>query len=186
MKARAAMLWGPEDTAWSVEDVEIDEPQGAEMLVRNVASGLCHSDEHFITGDMPHGGYPWIAGHEGAGIVEAVGPDVRGVVPGDHVVYSFVAVCGQCPSCADGHSNLCDNGAQVMSGRMLDGTSRIHVKGQDALIMAGLGTFATHSVVHEWSAVKVLPDLPLDKVVLLGCGATTGWGSSVYAAEVKP
>lgn len=186
VKGRAAMLWGPEDTAWSVEDVEIDEPQGAEMLVRNVASGLCHSDEHFITGDMPHGGYPWIAGHEGAGIVEAVGPDVRGVVPGDHVVYSFVAVCGQCPSCADGHSNLCDNGAQVMSGRMLDGTSRIHVKGQDALIMAGLGTFATHSVVHEWSAVKVLPDLPLDKVVLLGCGATTGWGSSVYAAEVKP
>ena len=88
MKARAAMLWGPEDTAWSLEDVEIDEPQGAEMLVRNVASGLCHSDEHFITGDMPHGGYPWIAGHEGAGIVEAVGPDVRGVVPGDHVVYS--------------------------------------------------------------------------------------------------
>jgi S-(hydroxymethyl)glutathione dehydrogenase/alcohol dehydrogenase len=72
-----------------------------------------------------------------------------------------------------------------MSGRMLDGTSRIHVKGQDALIMAGLGTFATHSVVHEWSAVKVLPDLPLDKVVLLGCGATTGWGSSVYAAEVN-
>ncbi|NBU38975.1 MAG: hypothetical protein EBS32_12220, partial [Actinobacteria bacterium] len=121
-----------------------------------------------------------------AGIVEAVGPDVRGIVPGDHVVYSFVAVCGQCPSCAEGHSNLCDNGAQVMSGFMLDGTSRIHVKGQDALIMAGLGTFATHSVVHEWSVVKVLPDLPLDKLVLLGCGATTGWGSSVYAAEVKP
>jgi len=151
MKARAAMLWSPEDTAWSIEDVEIDEPKGAELLVRNVASGLCHSDEHFITGDMPHGGYPWIAGHEGAGIVEAVGPDVRGFAPGDHVVFSFVAVCGQCPSCADGHSNLCDNGSMVMGGRMLDGTSRIHVKGQDALIMAGLGTFATHSVVHEWS-----------------------------------
>ena len=67
IKSRAAMLWGPEDTDWSVEDVEIDEPKGRELLVRNVASGLCHSDEHFITGDMPHGGYPWIAGHEGAG-----------------------------------------------------------------------------------------------------------------------
>jgi NDMA-dependent alcohol dehydrogenase len=186
VKGRAAMLWGPDDKAWSVEDVEFDEPRGAEVLVRNVASGLCHSDEHFITGDMPHGGYPWIAGHEGAGIVEAVGPDVKGLEPGDHVVYSFVAVCGQCPSCADGHSNLCDNGSQVMSGYMLDGSSRVHVKGQDALIMAGLGTFATHSVVHEWSIVKVLPDLPLDKVVLLGCGATTGWGSAVYAAEVHP
>ena len=191
MKARAAMLWGPGDTEWSVEDIEIDEPKGAELLVRNVASGLCHSDEHFITGDMPHGGYPWIAGHEGAGIIEAIGPEVRNFAVGDHVVFSFVAVCGQCQSCAEGHSNLCDNGAQVMSGYMLDGTSRIHVKNKegetvDALIMAGVGTFATHSVVHEWSAVKVLPDLPLDKVVLLGCGATTGWGSSVYAAEVKP
>jgi NDMA-dependent alcohol dehydrogenase len=186
MKSRAAMLWGPEDTKWSVEDVEVDEPRGRELLVRNVASGMCHSDEHFITGDMPHGGYPWIAGHEGAGVVEAVGPDVRDIKPGDHVVYSFVPACGQCPSCADGHSNLCDNGGQIMSGRMLDGTSRIHVNGQDALVMVGLGTFATHSVVHEWSCVKVLEDLPLDKLCLLGCGATTGWGSAVYAAEVKP
>jgi Zn-dependent alcohol dehydrogenase len=108
------MLWGPEDTDWSVEDVEIDEPQGSELLVRNVASGMCHSDEHFITGDMPHGGYPWIAGHEGAGIVEAVGPDVRNFKVGDHVVYSFVAACGQCPSCSEGHSNLCDNGHLIM------------------------------------------------------------------------
>ena len=180
------MLWGPDDTEWSVEEIEVDEPKGAEVLVRNVASGLCHSDEHFITGDMPHGGYPWIAGHEGAGVVEAVGPEVTRVKPGDHVVFSFVAACGQCPSCADGHSNLCDNGALIMGGKMLDGTSRIRARGEDALIMAGLGTFAHHSVVHEWSVVKVLEDLPLDKVVLLGCGATTGWGSSVYAADVRP
>jgi len=191
MKARAAMMMHEGATEWTVTDVEIDQPQGRELLVRNVASGLCHSDEHFLTGDMPHGGYPWIAGHEGAGIVEAVGPEVRDFAPGDHVVYSFVAVCGQCPSCAEGHSNLCDNGAQVMGGRMMDGTSRVHVtnpggENVDALIMAGLGTFATHSVVHEWSAVKVLPDLPLDKLVLLGCGATTGWGSAVYAAEISP
>ena len=186
IKSRAAMLWGPEDTDWSVEDVEIDEPKGSELLVRNVASGMCHSDEHFITGDMPHGGYPWIAGHEGAGIVEAVGPDVRNFKVGDHVVYSFVAACGQCPSCSEGHSNLCDNGHLIMSGRMMDGTSRIRARGEDALVMAGLGTFAYHCVVHEWSAVKVLEDLPLDKLCLLGCGATTGWGSAVYAAEVKP
>ena len=184
--SRAAMLWGPEDKNWSVEDIEIDEPRGRELLVRNVASGLCHSDEHFITGDMPHGGYPWIAGHEGAGIVEAVGPDVKDIKVGDHVVYSFVAACGTCQSCAEGHSNLCDNGHLIMGGRMLDGTSRIRARGQDALVMAGLGTFAHHCVVHEWSAVKVLEDLPLEKLCLLGCGATTGWGSAVYAAEVKP
>jgi S-(hydroxymethyl)glutathione dehydrogenase/alcohol dehydrogenase len=186
MKSRAAMLWSNEDTGWSVEEVEIDPPQGREVLVRNVASGLCHSDEHFITGDFPLAAVPYIGGHEGAGIVEAVGPDVQGVVPGDHVVYSFIAACGQCPSCAEGHSNLCDNGALIMGGRMLDGTSRIHARGEDASVMAGLGTFAEHCVVHEWSVVKVLEDLPLDKICLLGCGATTGWGSAVYAAEVRP
>ena len=111
---------------------------------------------------------------------------MQGFEVGDHIVYSFVAACGICPFCADGHSNLCDNGAAIMGGLMLDGTSRIHVHGQDASVMAGLGTFSEHCVVHEWSAVKVLPDLPLDKVVLLGCGATTGWGSAVYAADVRP
>ncbi len=186
VKSKAAMLWSNDDTEWTVEEVEIDEPKGRELLVRNVAAGLCHSDEHFITGDFPLVNTPYIGGHEGAGIVEAVGPDVQGFEPGDHVVYSFVAACGVCPFCADGHSNLCDNGAAIMGGLMLDGTSRIHARGQDASVMAGLGTFGAHSVVHEWSAVKVLPDLPLDKLVLLGCGATTGWGSAVYAADVRP
>ena len=186
VKSKAAMLWSNEDTKWTVEETEIDQPKGRELLVRNVAAGLCHSDEHFITGDFPLGGTPYIGGHEGAGIVEAVGPDVQGFQPGDHVVYSFVAACGICPYCADGHSNLCDNGAAIMGGLMLDGTSRIHARGQDASVMAGLGTFSEHSVVHEWSAVKVLEDLPLDKLVLLGCGATTGWGSAVYAADVRP
>jgi NDMA-dependent alcohol dehydrogenase len=186
VKSKAAMLWSTDDTEWTVEEVEVDQPKGRELLVRNVASGLCHSDEHFITGDFPLVQTPYIGGHEGAGVVEAVGPEVTTFRPGDHIVYSFVAACGQCPSCADGHSNLCDNGAAVMGGLMLDGTSRIHARGQDAAVMAGLGTFAAHSVVHEWSAVKVLDDLPLDKICLLGCGATTGWGSAVYAAEVRP
>ena len=186
MKSKAAMLWSNDDTGWTVEETEIDEPQGRELRVRNVAAGLCHSDEHFITGDFPLVSTPYIGGHEGAGIVESVGPDVQGFAPGDHVVYSFVAACGICPFCADGHSNLCDNGAAIMGGKMLDGTSRIHARGEDAAVMAGLGTFAHHSVVHEWSAVKVLDDLPLDKIVLLGCGATTGWGSAVYAADVGP
>ena len=136
------MLWSNDDTEWTVEEIEIDEPKGRELLVRNVASGLCHSDEHFITGDFPLVNTPYIGGHEGSGVVEAVGPDVQGFEVGDHVVYSFVAACGICPFCADGHSNLCDNGAAIMGGLMLDGTSRIHVKGQDASVMAGLGTFA--------------------------------------------
>ena len=186
MKARAAMMMHEGATEWTITDVEIDEPRGREMRVRNVATGLCHSDEHFITGDMLHGGYPWIAGHEGAGIVEAIGPEVRDFAVGDHVVYSFIAACGQCDMCSTGHSNLCEQGYRIMGGSMEDGTSRVHVDGQDCLVMSGLGTFATHCVVHEWSAVKVLPDLPLEKLVLLGCGATTGWGSAVYAAEVSP
>ncbi len=184
METEAAILWEAH-TDWSVEPIELDDPKDGEVLVKLAASGMCHSDEHLVTGDLP-GGLPVIGGHEGAGVIEAVGPGVAGLAPGDHVVFGFVPACGQCPSCATGHSNLCDVGAVLMMGRQMDGTARHHARGEDISIMVCLGTFAKYTVVNQASCVKILDDIPLEKACLVGCGVTTGWGSSVYAADVRP
>ncbi len=185
METEAAVLWGMGDD-WKIETVTLDPPEHGEVLVRMVASGMCHSDEHLRTGDLG-GLYPIIGGHEGAGVIEEVGPGVEDLQPGDHVVFGFVPACGKCPSCARGHSNLCDVGAQLMLGAQADGTHRHHASsGEDLLTMVCLGTFARRTVVNQASCVKILDHYPLDKACLVGCGVTTGWGSSVYAAEVKP
>jgi NDMA-dependent alcohol dehydrogenase len=184
MRSEAAILWEP-GAPWSVEEIELDPPRAGEVLVEMVASGMCHSDDHARTGDLP-AITPLIGGHEGSGIVREVGEGVSRVAPGDHVVFSFVPACGHCQSCADGHSNLCDNGAALLVGAQLDGTTRHHARGQDVWTMVCLGTFARHTVVNEMSCVKVEDDVPLELACLLGCGVTTGWGSAVYAAEVKP
>ena len=183
MQTEAAVLWDRE--AWSVEPIELDPPKEGEVLIKLAASGMCHSDEHLLTGDMPVP-LPVIGGHEGAGVVEEVGPGVTGLAPGDHVVLGFVPACGKCPPCATGHSNLCDVGGILMTGKQLDGTVRHHARGQDVSTMVCLGTFAPYTVVNQASCVKILDDIPLDKACLVGCGVTTGWGSSVYAADVQP
>lgn len=190
MKTKAAILW-ERNTPWSVEEIELDPPKAGEVLVKIVASGMCHSDEHLVTGDLAGATAepPCIGGHEGAGVVLEVGPGVFSVAPGDHVVFGFVPACGRCPSCASGHSNLCDLGSITATGMQLsDGTSRHHTaSGQDlALAIGALGTFAHHTVVNEASCIKIDKDLPLDKACLLGCGVVTGWGSAVYAADVQP
>jgi S-(hydroxymethyl)glutathione dehydrogenase/alcohol dehydrogenase len=185
METEAAILWGIGGD-WKVETIQLDPPKADEVLVRIAASGMCHSDEHVRSGDLP-GQYPIICGHEGAGVVEEVGPGVEDLKPGDHVVFGFVAACGKCPSCARGHSNLCDVGAQLMLGAQADGTYRHHASdGTDLPTMVCLGTFAKHTVVNKASCVKILDHYPLDKACLIGCGVTTGWGSAVYAAEVRP
>jgi S-(hydroxymethyl)glutathione dehydrogenase/alcohol dehydrogenase len=184
MQTEAAILWEPHSD-WSVEPIELDPPRDGEVLVRIAASGMCHSDEHLVTGDLSVP-LPIIGGHEGAGTVEEVGPGVTGLAPGDHVVFGFIPACGQCPSCATGHSNLCDVGAHLMGGKQLDGTARHHARGQDVATMVCLGTFSKYTVVNQASCVKILDDIPLDKACLVGCGVTTGWGSSVYAADVRP
>ncbi len=190
MKTKAAILWergGP----WKIEEIELDPPKAGEVLVQIAASGMCHSDEHLVTGDLAGATPepPLIGGHEGAGIVLEVGAGVFSVAPGDHVVFGFVPACGRCPSCASGHSNLCDLGSITATGMQLsDGTARHHAaNGQDlALGIGALGTFAHHTVVHEASCIKIDKELPLDKACLLGCGVVTGWGSAVYAAQVQP
>jgi S-(hydroxymethyl)glutathione dehydrogenase/alcohol dehydrogenase len=184
MRTRAAVL---RDTGkpFEIVELELDEPKAGEVLIRYVAAGLCHSDEHLRHGDIvPQ--FPIVGGHEGAGIIEKVGPGVTRLQPGDHVVCSFLPVCGHCRWCSTGKSNLCDMGASILIGNLPDGTYRFHDDdGQDYGGMCMLGTFSERAVISENSAVKVDPDLPLDKVVLIGCGVPTGWGAAVHAAGTE-
>ena len=184
MKMNAAVLWNVNED-WSVEEVELDPPQEGEVLVSFEATGLCHSDHHIRTGDVP-GPLPIIGGHEGAGIVQEVGPGVKDLKPGDHVVASFIPACGRCRWCASGHQNLCDLGAMLLSGTQLDGTYRRHIGDQDVSVVLLLGTFAQYGTVSETSLVKIDDDLPLSRACLIGCGVTTGWGSAVNTANVSP
>ena len=140
MKTSAAILWET-NAPWSVEEIELDAPQAGEVLVEMKASGMCHSDEHLVTGDLPFA-LPIIGGHEGAGIVRQVGEGVSWLAPGDHVVFGFIPSCGRCRSCSTGHQNLCDLGALMGGGRQItDGGSRHHARGQDLGLMCLLGTF---------------------------------------------
>ncbi len=175
--------------SFEVVDLELDAPRQGELGVRMVASGLCHSDDHVATGDMAVARYPCLGGHEGAGVVESVGPGTPGWEVGDHVVFSFLPGCGRCRWCAEGMQNLCDLGAYALAGhRFFDHDSyRFHLTdGTPVAQLLGVGSFAEHTVVDVNSAVKVDRDLPLERLCLLGCAVGTGWGSSVYAAGVKP
>jgi len=185
MKTRAAVLRAV-GQPFEITELELDEPKAGEVLIRYVAAGLCHSDEHLRHGDIvPR--FPVVGGHEGAGIIEKVGPGVTRLQPGDHVICSFLPVCGHCRWCSTGKSNLCDMGATILDGMLTDGTYRFHDdEGNDYGGMCMLGTFSERSVISENSAVKVDPDLPLDKVVLIGCGVPTGFGSAVHAAATEP
>jgi NDMA-dependent alcohol dehydrogenase len=184
MKTRAAVL---RDVGKDFEIVELDldEPKAGEVLVRLVASGLCHSDDHLRTGDIPVR-YPIVGGHEGAGIVEKVGPGVTRLAVGDHVVTSWLPVCGHCRFCSRGQTNLCDLGRFLVDNCLPDGTFRYHEGATDFGQMCLLGTFSQYAVISEASAVKVEDDLPLDVVVLVGCGVPTGYGTAVKAGEVHP
>ncbi len=183
MKTQAAVLWNVGEP-WSVEEVELAEPVAGEVRVKLAASGLCHSDEHLVTGDIPIT-LPVIGGHEGAGVVEAVGPGVTSVSEGDHVVLSFIPACGRCHYCSTGRQNLCDLGAHLLAGMPIaDGVPRFTSKGRGIGTMCLLGTFCPYTVVHESSVVKIDEAMPLEVAALVGCGVTTGWGSAVYSAEV--
>lgn len=190
MRTRAAILHEV-NAPWSVEEIELDPPKAGEVLVKLAASGMCHSDEHLVTGDLAGATppLPIIGGHEGAGVVLEVGEGVNWIQPGDHVVFGFIPACGRCGPCSEGHSNLCDVGGTAFPAgtQIADNTSRHHtLDGRDLTLMCLLGTFAEHTVVNEASCVKIEKDWPLDKACLLGCGVVTGWGSAVYAADVQP
>jgi S-(hydroxymethyl)glutathione dehydrogenase/alcohol dehydrogenase len=186
MKTKGALIW-EFNQPWSIEEIEIGDPQPGEVKVQMEASGMCHSDHHLVTGGIPMMGFPVLGGHEGAGIVTEVGAGVEGVAPGDHVVMSFIPSCGKCPSCQAGLRNLCDLGAGLLGGvAIADGTHRIHSKGQPVFPMTLLGTFSPYMVVHESSVVKIDPSIPFEVACLVGCGVTTGYGSATHTAQIKP
>ncbi|MGY1841540.1 MULTISPECIES: NDMA-dependent alcohol dehydrogenase [unclassified Modestobacter] len=185
MRTRAAVI-REAGKPWEVTTLELDEPGPGEVRIKFAYSGMCHSDEHLRSGDSV-GRLPMVGGHEGAGVVEAIGEGVTRVVPGDHVVCSFIPACGTCRYCSTGRQNLCDQGAQMATGMLADGTFRFHDDdGTDLGGFCMLGTFAERAVVSQASCVKILDDIPLDVAALVGCGVPTGWGTSVYAAKVAP
>jgi NDMA-dependent alcohol dehydrogenase len=185
MKTKAALLF-EQPGKWEVTEVDLDKPRQHEVLVEFAACGLCHSDDHVATGDMTVGHLPYCGGHEGAGVIVEVGPGVRGLEVGDHIVTSFIPGCGRCRWCASGMQNLCDTGALMMTGTQLDGTFRMHLGDTDVALGAFLGAFAYHSVLPEWSCIKISTDIPMLTAALVGCGVPTGWGSAVNAAQVTP
>lgn len=183
MKTVAAVLH-EQGKPWDVVEIDLDPPKDHEVLVRFHAAGLCHSDEHVRSGDS-RGRVPMVGGHEGAGIVEAVGNGVDRVAVGDHVVCSFIPVCGTCRYCQTGRSSLCNKGLNAGIGCLPDGTFRFHENGQDIGGLCCLGTFSERAVLSEWSVTKVPDEVPFDVAALVGCGVTTGWGSAVYASGVR-
>ena len=164
----------------TVETIDIDKPWGREVLVRSVATGVCHSDLHVVDGN---GRFPldrpFVLGHEGAGIVEAVGADVTSVHPGDHVVACLSGFCGNCPQCLSGHPNVCTGN---IVARAEDAAPRLSQNGRPFRSFAAIGSFAEKMLLHENSLVRIDSDLPLDRAALVGCGVLTGVGAALRSA----
>ncbi|MFF0818257.1 NDMA-dependent alcohol dehydrogenase [Rhodococcus sp. NPDC003318] len=186
MKTKGALLRGINEP-WSIEEIEIGDPRGGEVQIRMEVAGMCHSDHHIVTGATPMPSYPVMGGHEGAGVVTKVGPGVKTLKEGDHVVLSFIPSCGVCDPCSQGHQNLCDLGMGLLTGESIsDGSFRIQTAaGENVIPMCLLGTFSPYMTVHETSAVRIDESIPFEVAALVGCGVTTGWGSSTNVAQVR-
>lgn len=185
MQIQAAVLHAP-NTPFTIETLHLDEPRAGEVRVKIAACGVCHSDYHLATGTTRHP-MPVVCGHEGAGIVEAVGTGVTRVQPGDHVTLSWTPDCGECFYCLRGQPNLCETYTEpIWAGTMLDGTTRLHLNGQPVYAYCGLATFAEYVVVPEQSCVKIRRDFPLEVAALVGCAVATGVGAALYTGGVHP
>ncbi|MCW3469363.1 NDMA-dependent alcohol dehydrogenase [Rhodococcus pyridinivorans] len=185
MKTKAAVVKGI-NQPWEIEEIDLGDPVAGEVQIRLAASGLCHSDEHLRSGATPLPSFPVLGGHEGAGVVTKVGPGVRGLEEGDHVVLAFIPACGRCRACAKGMQNICDEGAGLLTGQAIsDKTYRATLNGDPVLQMCLLGTFAPYVTVNEASVIKIEKDIPLEKAALLGCGVATGWGSATEIGGTK-
>jgi S-(hydroxymethyl)glutathione dehydrogenase / alcohol dehydrogenase len=186
MKTRAAVAWEA-GKPLSVEEIDLDGPRAGEVLVRIVASGVCHTDAFTLSGDDPEGIFPAVLGHEGGGIVEEVGPGVNSVKVGDHVIPLYTAECRTCKFCTSGKTNLCQ-AVRATQGRglMPDSSSRFSKHGKPIYHYMGTSTFSEYTVVPEISLAVINKAAPLDKVCLLGCGVTTGIGAVLNTAKVTP
>jgi S-(hydroxymethyl)glutathione dehydrogenase/alcohol dehydrogenase len=186
MKSRAAVAWAAGQPL-TIEEVDVAGPKAGEVLVRIVATGVCHTDAFTLSGDDPEGQFPVILGHEGGGIVEEVGEGVTSLQVGDHVIPLYTPECGECKFCRSGKTNLCQK-IRVTQGQglMPDGTSRFSLDGKPLLHYMGTSTFSEYTVLPEISVAKINKAAPLEKVCLLGCGITTGIGAVLNTAKVEP
>ncbi|MBB6241106.1 MULTISPECIES: S-(hydroxymethyl)glutathione dehydrogenase/class III alcohol dehydrogenase [unclassified Rhodanobacter] len=185
MKSRAAVAWEA-GKPLSIEEVDVAGPKAGEVLVRIVATGVCHTDAFTLSGADPEGMFPVILGHEGGGIVEEVGEGVTSLKVGDHVIPLYTPECGECEYCLSGKTNLCQK-IRVTQGKglMPDGTSRFSINGKPILHYMGTSTFSEYTVLPEISLARINPAAPLEKVCLLGCGITTGIGAVLNTAKVE-
>ncbi|SPJ34453.1 S-(hydroxymethyl)glutathione dehydrogenase/class III alcohol dehydrogenase [Kushneria phyllosphaerae] len=185
MKSRAAVAFGPGKPLEIVE-IDVEPPRKGEVLVRITHTGVCHTDAFTLSGEDPEGIFPAVLGHEGGGIVEAVGEGVTSVKPGDHVIPLYTAECGECKFCRSGKTNLCSAvRATQGKGLMPDGTTRFSYNGEPIYHYMGTSTFSEYTVVAEVSLAVINEEAPLEKVCLLGCGVTTGIGAVHNTAKVK-
>ncbi len=185
MKSRAAVAWEA-GKPLVIEEINVEGPKAGEVLVRMVATGVCHTDAFTLSGADPEGLFPAVLGHEGGGVVEAVGSGVTSVSVGDHVIPLYTPECGQCKFCLSGKTNLCQ-AIRVTQGKglMPDGTSRFSHNGQPLFHYMGTSTFSEYTVLPEIAVAKINKAAPLDKVCLLGCGVTTGIGAVLNTAKVE-
>jgi len=185
IKSRAAVAWKA-GAPLDITEVDVAPPKAGEVLVRIVATGVCHTDAFTLSGADPEGIFPSILGHEGGGIVEAVGEGVTSVAVGDHVIPLYTPECGKCKFCLSGKTNLCQAiRATQGKGLMPDGTSRFSKDGETIFHYMGTSTFSEYTVLPEISVAKISKDAPLEKVCLLGCGVTTGIGAVMNTAKVE-
>ncbi|XP_046969077.1 alcohol dehydrogenase class-3 [Vanessa cardui] len=186
IKCKAAVAWEA-GKPLSIEEIEVDPPKAGEVRIKILATGVCHTDAYTLSGKDPEGVFPVILGHEGGGIVESIGEGVTTVKPGDHVLPLYVPQCKTCKFCLNPKTNLCQK-VRITQGQgvMPDGTKRFHCKGKDLFHFMGCSTFSEYTVVLEISLCKVNDLAPLDKICLLGCGVTTGYGAALNTAKVEP
>ena len=186
MKTRAAVAWAPKQPL-SIEEIDVEGPREGEVLLKVIASGVCHTDAFTLSGEDPEGAFPCVLGHEGGCEVVECGPGVKELKPGDHVIPLYSPECGECEYCQSSKTNLCQSIAgTVWTGYMPDGTRRFSHNGKAIYHYMGCSTFAEYTVVPEIALAKINPAAPLDKVCLLGCGVTTGIGAVLNTAKVEP
>jgi len=185
MKARAAVAWQAKRPL-SIEEIDVEGPKEGEVLLKVIASGVCHTDAFTLSGEDPEGAFPCVLGHEGGCEVVECGPGVKTLKPGDHVIPLYIPECGHCEYCKSTKTNLCQSIAStVWTGYMPDGSRRFSHNGKAIYHYMGCSTFSEYTVVPEIALAKINPAAPLDKVCLLGCGITTGIGAVLNTAKVE-